>query len=222
MQNTRTTSELEIKTKPRPKRNREKTRQKILDVAFKEFAEHGLSGANTDEIAVKAEVTKRLIFYYFSSKEELFTAVLEEAYAKMRDEEEELGLDALQPKAALRALVNFTFDFDDSHQDFVRLVLTENIHRGRHLAQSRKLQKMTRPIIEQITRLLARGVAAGIFRPGVDPTELHMTLSALCFFHQSNRHTFGPQFDYDMSSPAAKLKRKKQIFDLMWHYIRVW
>ena len=97
---------------------------------------------------------------------------------------------------------------------------TENIHRGRHLTLLLKLNDMTRPIIEQITRLLARGVAAGIFRRGVDPTELHLTLSSLCFFHQSNRHTFEPQFNYDMSSRAAKLKRKKQIFDLMWRYVR--
>jgi AcrR family transcriptional regulator len=215
-----TKNELEVKTKPSAKRNREKTRQRILDVAFKEFAENGLSGGNTDEIAAKAEVTKRLIFYYFNSKEELFTAVLEQAYARMRDEEEKLGLDVLQPKAALRALVNFTFDFDDSHEDFVRLVLTENIHRGSHMAHSLKLKEMTQPIIEQITRLLARGVAVGVFRRGIDPVELHMTLSALCFFHQGNRHTFGRQFDYDMSSPAAKVKRKKQIFELMWRYVR--
>jgi AcrR family transcriptional regulator len=220
MEITRAQSELGDGKKPPQRRNREKTRQTILDVACEVFAENGLSGANTDEIATRAKITKRLIFYYFNSKEELFTAVLEQAYAKMRDEEEKLGLDALQPKAALRALVNFTFDFDDSHQEFVRLVMTENIHRGRHLTRSLKLHEMTRPIIEQITRLLARGVAAGIFRRGVAATELHMTLSALCWFHQSNRHTFEPQFGYDMSSPAAKLKRKKQIFDLMWRYVR--
>ena len=103
---------------------------------------------------------------------------------------------------------------------FVRLVQTENIHRGRHMAHSLKLQEMTQPIIEQITHLLARGVAVGVFRRGIDPIELHMTLSALCFFHQGNRHTFGRQFDYDMSSPAAKVKRKKQIFELMWRYVR--
>lgn len=221
MEITRGKSELDdAKAKSPQKRNREKTRQTILDVAFEVFAENGLSGANTDEIAAKAKITKRLIFYYFSSKEELFTAVLEQAYAKMRDEEEELALDAMQPKAALRALVNFTFDFDDANQEFVRLVQTENIHRGRHLTRSLKLHGLTRPIIEQIARLLARGVAVGTFRRGIDPTELHMTLSALCWFHQSNRHTFEPQFNYDMSSPDAKLKRKKQIFDLIWRYVR--
>ena len=114
MEMTDTKSELDdAEAKPRQRRNREKTRQTILDVASQEFAENGLNGGNTDEIAGKAGITKRLIFYYFSSKEELFAAVLEQAYAKMRDEEEELGLDALQPKAALRALVDFTFDFDE-------------------------------------------------------------------------------------------------------------
>src|SRR6185436_17276551 len=121
------------KKPPIRRRDRERTRQEILEIAFAEFAENGLFGGNTDAIAARANITKRLIFYYFHSKEELFTAVLEMAYAKMRVAEEDLGLDALEPEAAIRRLAEFTFDFDHANPQFVRLVTIENIHRGRHI-----------------------------------------------------------------------------------------
>lgn len=206
---------------PTRKRDREKTRQEILDVAFTEFAEKGLTGANSDEIAARANVTKRLIFYYFKSKEQLFTAVLEMVYERMRLSEENLQLDKLSPRTAMRRLVEFTFDFDNANPEFVRMVTIENIHRARHLGKSRKIKVMTRPIIEQITRVLARGQREKSIRRGINPVELHMTLSALCIFSVANRHTFESQFDYDMSTEKARKQRKKEIDDLLWRYVRL-
>ena len=205
---------------PIKRRDRERTRQEILDIAFEEFAENGLSGGNTDAIAARANITKRLIFYYFNSKEELFTAVLEMAYAKMRAAEEGLHLEALEPEAAIRRLTEFTFDFHQAHPEFVRLVTIENIHRGRHIGSSRRLKEMTQPSISQIAKLLERGVAGGVIRIGIDPIELHMTLNALSFFSVANRHTFEAQFAWDMSSPKAKAQRRAEIADLLWRYIR--
>lgn len=205
---------------PIKRRDRERTRQEILDIAFAEFAENGLSGGNTDAIAARANITKRLIFYYFNSKEELFTAVLEMAYAKMRAAEEDLHLEALEPEAAIRRLAEFTFDFHQAHPEFVRLVTIENIHRGRHIGSSRRFKEMTQPSISQIAKLLERGVACGVIRTGIDPIELHMTLNALSFFSVANRHTFEAQFAWDMSSPKAKAQRRAEIADLLWRYIR--
>ncbi len=205
---------------PIRRRDREKTRQEILDVAFAEFAEKGFSGGNTDAIAQRAGVTKRLIFYYFGSKEGLFIAVLEMAYERIRKSEEDLGLDGLSPREAIRRLVEFTFDFDNSHPEFVRLVTIENIHRARHLRRSRKIKAINRPIIDQIARVLARGEHDKVFRKGIDPVELHMTLSALCIFSVANRHTFESLFDYDMASAAARAQRKKEIDELLWRYVR--
>src|SRR4029450_12068286 len=127
------------KQPPVRRRDRERTRREILEIAFAEFAENGLAGGNTDAIAARANITKRLIFYYFNSKEELFTAVLEMAYAKMRVAEEELHLEALEPEAAIRRLAEFTFDFDHANPEFGRLGTIENIHRGRHLRTTREL-----------------------------------------------------------------------------------
>src|SRR5882724_585678 len=143
------------KTPPIKRRDRERTRHDILEIAFAEFAENGLLGGNTDVIAARAHITKRLIFYYFNTKEELFIAVLEMAYAKMRVAEEDLRLDVLEPEAAIRRLAEFTFDFDQANPEYIRLVTIENIHQGRHVNSSRKLKEMTRPIINQIAAVLA-------------------------------------------------------------------
>ena len=220
METVRKAAPLRPKAPAIKRRDRERTKREILEIAFAEFAENGLLGGNTDVIAARANITKRLIFYYFNSKEELFIAVLEMAYAKMRVAEEDLHLDALEPEAAIRRLAEFTFDFDQANPEYIRLVTIENVHRGRHIKSSQKLKEMTRPVISQIAKVLERGVASGAIRPGIDPIELHMTLNALCFFSVANRHTFEAQFGWDMSSPKAKAQRRGEIADLLWRYVR--
>ena len=208
------------KSAPIKRRDRERTRQEILDIAFEEFAENGLFGGNTDAIAARANITKRLIFYYFNSKEELFTAVLEMAYSKMRQAEENLHLETLAPEAAIRRLAEFTFDFHQANPEFVRLVAIENIHRGRHVNNSEKLKQMTRPVIGQIERVLSKGKTLGAIRPEVEAHELHATLNALSIFSVANRHTFEAQFRWDMSSPEAKARRRVEIAEVLWRYVR--
>jgi len=202
------------------RRDREKTKAEILQIAFEEFAENGLLGANADAIAARAGITKRLIFYYFSSKEELFIAVLEMAYGRMRQAEESLQLETLAPEAAIRRLAEFTFDFHQDNPEFVRLVAIENIHRARHVARSATLQQMTRPIIGQIERVLAKGKDLRAIRPEVDAHALHATLNALSIFSVANRHTFEAQFRWDMSSPEAKARQRAEIAEVLWRYVR--
>ena len=202
------------------RRDREKTKAEILQIAFEEFAENGLLGANADAIAARAGITKRLIFYYFTSKEALFTAVLEMAYGRMRLAEESLHLETLEPEAAVRRLAEFTFDFHQANPEFVRLVAIENIHRGRHVRSSETLKQMTRPVIGQIERVLAKGKALGEIRPEADAHELHVTLNALSIFSVANRHTFEAQFRWDMSSPKAKARRRSEIAEVLWRYVR--
>ena len=202
------------------RRDRDKTKAEILQIALEEFAENGLLGANADAVAARVGITKRLIFYYFSSKEELFIAVLEMAYGRMRQAEESLHLETLAPEAAIRRLAEFTFDFHQANPEFVRLVAIENIHRARHVARSEVLQQMTRPIIGQIERVLAKGKDLGAIRPEVDAHALHATLNALSIFSVANRHTFEAQFRWDMSSPDAKARQRAEIADVLWRYVR--
>ncbi len=157
--------------------------------------------------------TKRMIYYYFGSKEGLYRAVLEQAYADIRNVEMELDLDSLSPADAVRRMVAFTFDYEEAHPDFIRLVSIENIHNGQHLAQSEKLRTQNLTVISTLSRLLARGRKSGVFRSDVTATDLHMMISAFCFFRVANRHTFGTLFDYDLAAPAIRNRHKKLVTD---------
>ena len=130
----------------------ELTRQNILAVATREFAEKGYSGARVDEIAAQTNTSKRMIYYYFEDKEGLFVAVLEDAYRRIRQIEATLDLVDLEPEAAIRALVGFTFDYQNSNEDFIRLVMVENIHQGVHLARSRAIQDLNVSVINTFVR----------------------------------------------------------------------
>src|ERR1700759_914224 len=125
-----------------------RTRQDILRAARQEFAEHGLSGARVDSIATRMRTTKRMIYYYFGSKEGLYLAVLEQVYGDIRSVEQELELASLSPTDAIRRMIDFTFDYEEAHPDFIRLVSIENIHHGRHLAQSSTLRKQNMTVID--------------------------------------------------------------------------
>ncbi len=191
----------------------ERTRRDILAVARAEFAEHGLSGARVDAIAAKTRTTKRMIYYYFGSKDGLYLAVLEQAYGEIRAIEQELDLARLPPGDAIRRMVEFTFDYQEAHPDFIRLVSIENIHHGRYLAQSAAIRALNVSVIAELAAILARGEREGVFRTGLDPVDVHMLISAFCFFRVSNRHTFGALFGQDLSDPALRARHRHMIGD---------
>src|SRR4051812_10885551 len=198
---------------PVRKHDPERTKQDILKIATEEFAEQGLSGARVDAIATRMRTTKRMIYYYFGSKEGLYEAVLEKAYADIRAVETELRLDSLEPEAAIRRLVGFTFDYDESHPNFIRLVTIENIHHAKHLAGSLKIRDVNVAVIETLASILERGRKSGVFRADVDPIDIHMVISAFCFFRVSNKSTFGAIFDRDLSAPELRERHKRMIGD---------
>jgi AcrR family transcriptional regulator len=192
----------------------------ILEVATNEFAEKGLSGARIDEIAAATQTSKRMIYYYFGSKEGLYVAVLEESYRRMRQIESEQHLQDLAPEAALRQLVGFTFDHHRNNEPYIRLVMSENIHRGEYLAQSKTIRELNVPAIKAIHQLYERGVAEGVFREGLDPTDIHASISALTFFNVSNKHTFGLIFKHDTQSAEAIAQRRESIIDMVMRFMR--
>ncbi|TGE00697.1 TetR family transcriptional regulator [Methylobacterium nonmethylotrophicum] len=191
----------------------ERTRADILAVAREEFSAFGLSGARVDAIAERTRTSKRMIYYYFGSKEGLYLAVLEKAYADIRQVEADLDLGNLAPAEAIRRLVEFTFEYDEAHPDFIRLVTIENIHRAEHLSGSETIRGLNLGVIQTITDIIARGQADGCFRADVDPLDVHMMISALCFFRVSNRHTFGAIFSVDLDAPALRARHKRMIGD---------
>jgi AcrR family transcriptional regulator len=192
----------------------------ILEVATAEFASKGLSGGRIDEIAAATSTSKRMIYYYFGSKEGLYLAVLEEAYRRMRSIEAELHLGDLSPEAALRQLVEFTFDHHFGNQDYIRLVMSENMQRGEYLAQSKIIQELNVTAIQSIRQLYDRGVAEGVFREGLDPIDIHASISALTFFNVSNQHTFGLIFKHDPAEAAARAVRRSNIVEMIVRFVQ--
>jgi AcrR family transcriptional regulator len=198
----------------------ERTMADILRVATAEFADKGLAGARIDEIAALTRTSKRMIYYYFESKQGLYVRVLEEAYRRIRRIEADLHLEDLAPDTALRTLVGFTYDYQLANPDFIRLVMNENIYRGEFLAQSKTIQDLNVPIINAVRSVYQRGVKAGVFRPDMDPVDLHMSISALCFFNVSNRHTFSLIFKRDLDNTAAVAARRESIVEMIVRYVR--
>ncbi|MFM2240780.1 MAG: hypothetical protein RJA69_2154, partial [Pseudomonadota bacterium] len=198
----------------------ERTMAGILEVALREFADKGLSGARIDAIAAATSTSKRMIYYYFGSKEGLYLAVLEESYRQMRRIEGELTLDNLSPEEALRRLVEFTFDHHVTHEDYIRIVMNENIERGKFLAQSKIIQKLNVPAISAIERIYVRGVASGVFRPGLDAIDLHASISALAFFNVSNQYSFGQIFKRDMAASAVRAMRRASIVEMVVRFMK--
>ena len=196
------------------------TQKNIIEVATREFAEYGLAGARIDEIAAKTKSSKRMIYYYFRDKEGLYLRVLEAAYSKVRAIEATLHLDDLEPLAALRKLVEFTFDHHNSNEHFIRLVMIENIHHGEYLARSKAIQSLNVTAIDSLSRLYERGLSAGTFRPGLDPIDLHWQISALCFFNVSNRATFSKIFGRDLGTNAALARLREDAVEMVLRFVK--
>jgi AcrR family transcriptional regulator len=203
------------------RRNAERTKAEILAAATREFMDRGLNGARVDSIAARTRANKRMIYYYFKNKEQLYIAVLEEAYRKIREAEKQLKLDDLPPGEAIRCLVEFTFDYHWKNPQLAKLVVIENIHRGKYLSRSASISNFNLSIIDAIEKVLRRGREEGVLRSGIDPVELHMTVSALSLFHVTNRYTFGTVFRRDMVSDEAVTHRKKEIVDIISRYVSV-
>jgi AcrR family transcriptional regulator len=197
----------------------DRTKANILEIATHEFSEKGLSGARIDEIAERTRTSKRMIYYYFESKEGLYRAVLEESYRRIRTIEGSLDLEHKPPLEALAQHVRFTFDYQFANVDFIRLVMVENIHHGQHIAQLSRTQQESMGAIQTLRDIVERGMDAGVMRRDLDPIDLHMSISALCFFNVANRHTFSTIFKVDMTTPAATAARRESVAEMILRFV---
>ncbi|TYR30902.1 TetR/AcrR family transcriptional regulator [Mesorhizobium microcysteis] len=195
------------------------TRQDILETASREFALNGLSGARIDEIAARTKSSKRMIYYYFGDKEGLYLRALENAYRTVREGEDDLDTDGLPPVEALRRLVEFTFDHHHEHEDFIRMVMIENIHHGEYLERSDVISGLNVTAIDHIASIYRRGVEEGVFRPGLDPLELHWQVSALCFFNVSNRATFSKIFGRDIGTTDHQRRLRDNAVEMILKFV---
>jgi len=204
----------------RRKYDPEETKRNILDIATQEFSAMGLAGARVDAIAERTNTTKRMLYYYFGSKEGLDEAVLEQVYGDIRELEQQLQLSDLEPEEAMRQFVEFTFDYHDKHRDFVRLVTIENVHAAKYIDQSKTFKSRNSSVVRTIEDLIARGVAAGRFRDDIDPIDLHLLISSFCFHRVANRHTWSAAFGRDPSGPRSRSRHREMIVDAVLRFMR--
>jgi TetR/AcrR family transcriptional regulator len=206
-------------TRPR-RRDPAATRRKLLTAARREFAASGLAGARVDEIAARAGVNKQLVYHYFGDKDALYLAVLGWVYEEIRAQERKLNLEGLPPEQAIRKLIEASFDHLDAHPDFIVLLNDENRGGARHVRGSRKLEAMHSPLVSMVSTILSQGVRAGIFRKGVNPVHLYISIAGLSYFFFSNTPTLSAIFGKDFSGAAAKRARRRHVVDLVMQSLR--
>ncbi|AEI95987.1 MULTISPECIES: TetR/AcrR family transcriptional regulator [Roseobacter] len=207
-------------TEKRKTRDADATKLRIMQAAKKEFAKHGLGGARVDEIAERAKANKRMIYHYFGSKEKLFKAVLEAAYLDIRNAEQKLDLESMPAEQALEHLVRFTWDYYLKHPEFITLVNSENLHRARHLKKSEVIAVASRKFVAMMQSLLDRGVKEGVFRPGIDATQLNITIAAIGYYYLTNRFTGTIVFERDLMTPEALKERLAFNLDTIMRLVR--
>ncbi|MFD4791544.1 TetR family transcriptional regulator [Streptomyces sp. NPDC058459] len=196
-----------------------RTRSDILDAATGEFARAGYDGARVEEIAARTRTTKRMIYYYFGGKKQLFAAVLERAYGTLHGVGDLREIERLDPTAAVRRITQVTFDHHEQHPDLVRLVGVENIHGGEHLAAARRSGRIDSPGLGALSRVLDAGRESGAFTTEVDAVDLHAMISAFCCYRVTGRHTFGALFDRDLSAPAHRDHYRTMLADMVVAYL---
>lgn len=200
-------------------RDAERSRKAILDAARAEFAQYGLGAARLERIANEAGVHKRLVYYYFKDKDGLFAAVLETVYEEIRDAQFYLDLKGMPPLAAIRRLVEFTWDYYVAHPEFITFLNSENLHRAKHLKQLPRITKLNTPLLQTIKDIIERGEAEDVFRSGLDPMQLYLTIAGSSYFYLSNIHTLSVGFDRDLADPKLLTRRMLHIIDVATAYV---
>lgn len=201
-------------------RDPEWTKAQLLEAARLEFSEKGLSGARVNDIAVRARVNKQLLYYYFGDKESLYSAVLKRAYEEIRAHETELDLAALPPVAAMERFIGFTFDYLTENRYFVALLTDENFHKARHVGDLRELRGLHTRLRKTIAEILDRGEREGVFRPGIDPVELYISIASLCYFYYSNIHTLSAIFGRKLTKRSEIARRRQHVIDFVGAYLK--
>lgn len=175
----------------------------ILAAARDAFARHGLDGARIDAIAAAAGVNKRMIYYYFTDKEGLFLATLEGLYREISAAAADI-IPVQDPQKALSEYVATTFHYYLSHPQTVAILNNENLYEARHLKHSKVVPELKARFVDKLDDVLQRGMAQGVFRPGLDTVTVYITILALVYLYVGNNATLSVYFDRDLASKKAR------------------
>lgn len=203
------------------KRNAAITRDRLLQAALAEFCEKGFSGARTAVIAKRANCNIRMLYHYFGNKEGIYLAALELVYAELRAEEDALDLLHLDPVEGMTRLVQFTFDYMRTHQEFISMISIENIQQGRFLCQLKSVPQEAMPLVESIKTLLDRGQKQGVFHQNVDPIQLYVSILSMSYVHISNKHTLSITFGQDLADDKWLTERRQHVCEMIAGFLSV-
>ena len=203
------------------KRNAATTKEKILRAGLAEFGARGFGGARTETVAKRAKCNIRMLYHYFGSKEGLYLACLERVYTEIRTSERALNLLDCSPVEGITKLVEFTFDHMLNHQDFVRLVVVENMQRSRFLKKLAPLPSAASDLVTTIREILDRGAREGQFRAGVDAVQLYVSILSLSYLHLSNRYTLSFTYETDLGAREWIARRRIHVTEMVLSYLSV-
>ena len=210
------------KTKPkRPKRTAALSKERIIKAAITEFAQKGLDGARVDEVARRSGVNKTLLYQYVGNKDDLFTAALETAYQSIRERQKDFVSRQMDPEAGVRQLVHLLMSIWVEHQDYGKLLASENFHGGKHVKRSKLIGEMYGQLVDALTDLLKRGAAQGVFRSGIDPVDLYISISSLSAYYVAHQHTLNAIFHTDVMQPKRLQQREDHIAEMILRFVRL-
>ena len=202
------------------KNDPEGLKKRILAGALAVFAEFGLQGARMEQIADHAQTTKRMVVYHFSNKENLYVEVLEQVYQAIRQHETGLNLAEMPPVIAMARLAEASFDYHISHPDFMRLVCSENLMRGRYISQSTRIKTLNQSALDVLEDILCRGKESGVFDSKVETVDVHRLISSICTHNVSNRYTFHTLFGGNENEQQSLERNRQLVVDATLRYLR--
>ncbi|WP_158784390.1 TetR family transcriptional regulator [Pantoea sp. BAV 3049] len=202
------------------KNDPEGLKKRILAGALATFAEFGLQGARMEQIAEHAQTTKRMVVYHFNNKENLYMEVLEQVYQAIREHETGLNLAEMPPVVAMARLAEASFDYHITHPDFMRLVCSENLMRGRYISQSTRIKALNQSALDVLESVLVRGKATGVFDQKADTVDVHRLISSICTHNVSNRYTFHTLFGGNETEQQSIARNRQLVVDATLRYLR--
>lgn len=183
--------------------NPELTRKRLLRAATIEFSTRGLSGARIVRIAKNAGTNVQAIYYHFGNKEQLYAATVEAIFSPESFDVLAAELVTLDPEGVILRLIEFMLgQYLDHTTAYALLVDERQVQTAAHLKKIAGVQKIFSRLLSQIDHALKQGAEAGVFRPGLDPARVFMTVTSLTGNYIHKIHTHSALFGRDFASDA--------------------
>lgn len=187
----------------------------ILRASRAEFAKHGFAGTRMDLIAKNAKVNKQALYYHFGSKENLYSAVLQDGYTAVYTwinvKLQELQVDTLPPETALRTLIGTYFDSVTRHPDFLDIISDENRYKGVHLTNLDHDKEGARDFMTLFRLVIERGKEEAVFRPDADAVQFWISAISECQFWLHHRYTLSHLLGMDIASDQMVEARREHV-----------